>query len=161
MYFGKFLEDLGIESRVSVRNENDLTILHVIPNCQDHALQEIHIALAAYLEIASDASTGIVSPITNSEADIKNLQLRAQIDHLNSQLRLEQAIAKTRETQVKLLEQYIEGLPNKSQEKIASNDINIEPLPGIKITKYKGSFFEIDVPRLANRIKNSIRKKSI
>jgi hypothetical protein len=33
-----------------------------------------------------------------------------------------------------------------------SNEVDWEPVRGVKITKYKGKFFEIDIGRLLNKI---------
>lgn len=155
IYFGQFLEDLGIEAKVSLESEEDGTTLRVAPNNKDHALNEISAILATYLELPNDTGKRLIHSSKDWRSESKLLQLNSVIDHLNSQLKLQQAISKAQTANIQLLEQYIRNYDNHKN----TIENSLEPFSGIKITKYKGSFFEIDIPRIAKRIKSILPQK--
>lgn len=154
IYFGQFLEDLGVEAKISLESEEDETILRVAPNNKNHALNEISAILATYLDLPNDTDKFLIHASKDWRSESKLLQLNSVIDHLNSQLKLQQAISKVQTANIQLLEQYIRNHDNPKN----TIDNSLEPFSGIKITKYKGSFFEIDIPRIAKRIKSILPK---
>ncbi|PIA66816.1 hypothetical protein [Pseudomonas sediminis] len=153
IYFGQFLEDLGIEADVSLKSEEGTTTLQISPHSKTQAIREIHFALTAFLDLPDSASRGLITPRDGWLAEAKFLQLNAAIEHLNSQLKLQQAISNAHAANIQMLKQYIE----KAKHPIESSN-HIEPFAGFKITKYKGSFFEIDIPKLAKRLKFNLTR---
>lgn len=156
MYFGQFLEDLGIKAKISLSNEKESTILNIEPIHKDQALQDIRTALSAYLCLTLDEENSLVRASGTQNSEAKTLQLNATINHLKSQLQLQQAISSTQATNIKLLQQYI---THSETIKTTESQSKLEPFDGLKITRYRGSFFEIDIPKLASKLKNIFPRK--
>lgn len=157
IYFGQFLSDLGIESSVSIDDSERETSLRISPVDKESALETIHYALATYLSLPSVDLSSLITPNKSWEAEARFLRLNSTIDHLKSQLSLERAIGKAKDAQISLLDTYISNLPENSRFLEKSSDNHLEPFEGIRITKYKGMFFEIDLPKIVRRISSTIK----
>lgn len=148
-YFGQFLEDLGIHGDLSLSNRHELTCLSFNPSDQSVALENIAAALSSYLSLP-ESNLAIIVPNGNLESEVRFQQLASVVEHLKSQLRLSNAIISLKEKEISLLERAVDKVEFPLPSKVIKD--YWEPVSGIRITSYKGKFFEIDIPKLINRL---------
>jgi len=99
IYFTQFLEDIGIESD-SVIKDNEMNIIfEVIPKDKTVALNNIRKCLEIYLRLIDNKELALYEDYTN----VAVMQLKANIDHLNTQLMLFKTIAEQRQITIDLL----------------------------------------------------------
>lgn len=160
-YFGKFLEDLGINGDISINNKEEYTSIGFLPSNKDVALDNIASALNAYLSLPSTDVLSIVECSRDLESEVRMQQLVSAIDHLKSQLNLSKAVESLKNREISLLEGEI-SLHRETVNYPVDKSLDIkdywEPIEGIKITSYKGKFFDINIPLLVNKAK-SLRDK--
>ncbi len=154
-YFGKFLEDLGIRGDISIRERDDLTYLSFLPECGEVALSNIAAALTSYLSLPNGDSSVLVCPNAEIESEVRFQQLASVIDHLKSQLRLANAMIALKEREITLLDNRLYLKRNDSNWETPDVRDYWEPIRGIRITTYKGKFFEINIPTLIGSIYRS------
>ncbi|AMK78867.1 MULTISPECIES: hypothetical protein [Methylomonas] len=159
-YFGKFLEDLGIQGDLSLRNRDGLTYLSFYPIDKDVALENIAAALSSYLSLPENNNISFIEHNSSLESEIRFQQLASVVDHLKSQLRLSNAVISLKEKEISLLESHT-ALNLKEEAHLSSNIKDYwEPIEGIKITSYKGKFFEINIPKIIGNVTGSIGKQN-
>ncbi len=140
VYFGEFLKNIGIDSNTIVRTDNNTAILSVVPKNQKHALEEIYSALAVYIGFPSDNE--ILQPKEDIQSQIRYQQLEALVQHLESQLKLSNALVNVQQREITLIDST-KILNIKTEQKVW------EPLSGVRINKvYKGKYFEINFEKL-------------
>ncbi len=121
LYFTQFLRDLGIDANGELRECADLVMFSVSPRDDKEALHRIRSALSVYLSLPANTefNSGFVA-----ESDIAVMQLRANVQHLNTQLMLVKsayerteerlmtanAINELKNVSMQLLEKEIEAL---------------------------------------------------
>lgn len=154
-YFGEFLADLGIDADTSITTKKNELLLSINPNNKDEAIENIYLALASYLSLADDDSETFLTPTQEKSSEMKLQQLMFQVSHLKSQLKMTGHIASLQEKHINLLEASAPNnqtvlINNESKNQIKKNEY-WEPVKGIKITTYKGKFFEIDIPTLIRK----------
>lgn len=156
IYFGKFLEDLGLNAEVSVHNKEEKTLLRIIPENEGEAYDVIHSALATYLSIPSFDFKTTISSKLNLEDSIKLQQLVSNVEHLKSQLRLAESTILMQKTHIENLSL---GPANTEPRVLPSKEIidYWEPVEGIRIKQYKGKFFDVDLPLFVKKIKDIIK----
>lgn len=96
VYFAEFLRDLGIEADTELLRDGKELLFSVIPKDKNEALYRIKEALAIYLklpEIYSQQKDSL--HITSPEMEVVLQKYIANIEHLQSQLRLAEALIKT------------------------------------------------------------------
>lgn len=154
MYFGQFLSDMGIGSETSVTNNNGLIILNINPSNKEDAIQNIYFALNSYLALADGES--LIKPNLTPASELKYKQLMSNVEHLKLQLSYTQAMLEVKNEHINILQHEQEfsrtfiANQTSNQTKIVTE--KWEPIEGISITKYKGNFFEIDIPKLIKKI---------
>lgn len=149
LYFTQFLADLGISANTSIDGKDESSIFKIIPKDPEQALSQIRDALTVYLNLPSIDNLNLQ---TNSFDDIGVQQLLANVYHLNSQLSLARAELQLKEMSIKTLNLELYQTKNLLEEKKIDDG---EPLFSglIKIKKYKGPGFEIDLPEVLRKIK--------
>lgn len=160
-YFGQFLEDLGIESDVSIEGNQQLTTLAVKPKSKDQALDRIYIALASYLALPMDGH--IVRRYTgNVESQLRHERLVLVTKHLHSQIQYATQIDRMQLQAAvgaaPILFPHTDSIADSLSEVEQGVEATWEPIKGIKFSKFKGKFFEIDVPRLGRRAQDFFTK---
>ncbi|AWB68441.1 hypothetical protein C2869_19410 [Saccharobesus litoralis] len=157
-YFGKFLEDLGIENNTSIESKDSQTILTVEPKDEADALHKINSALATYLSLPSSDLASIVIVEDSLEAQVRYQQLAATVQHLQSQLSLSKTELSLKNREIELLENNLD----ETKKQLPSTDIidYWEPIEGLQFKKYEGKWFNLDVPKIVNKIKAKIEDKN-
>ncbi|KAG1682834.1 hypothetical protein GQR58_010620 [Nymphon striatum] len=145
MYFGQFLKDMNIASTTSVETEENLATLAVIPKGKTQNLEDIYSALAIYLGFPTNSS--IIKPKLDIVSKVKYQQLISMVQHLESQLKLSEALVSIKQEEIKLLKM--------TKVSTSVNKKNVwEPLSGVKINKaYTSKYFEIDFGKLLKLLK--------
>jgi len=105
-YFYEFLKDIGVQAKVKLDvQDSGGTILSVIPEDKDEALENIRLALDIYLRL----------PSSQIEPDISSIQvqsLNAQIFHLKGQLTLAAATIQQQQSTIQNLQIQQQFSPN-------------------------------------------------
>ncbi len=163
LYFAEFLHDLGIDSTTSINEADGDTILLVTPQDKDEALTTIAELLKVYLCLPS-------SPVANSyqntlASSVEVQKLNAQIQHLNSQLTLANAIAQqqalTIQSQGELIEQQKQFTSQVLLESVKLDKEDGEPLLGGLVTLKNLDWgpLGINLAELYRQLRDRIRKK--
>lgn len=119
LYFVDFLKGLGVEATADIKHEAGQVLFSVTPANKDEALDKIHTALRAYLQLASSPIDG--SPDPENEMAIQGLL--ANIDHLKSQLRLSYMMVRAQETTIRAQQVTISN-----QQRILSGEVLLDSL---------------------------------
>jgi hypothetical protein len=150
-YFGQFLSEMGIPSKTTVSISEDGVLLNINPSNKDEAIQNIYLALSSYLALADGEH--VVLPLTEPSAEIRYERLMANVEHLRSQLKYADALLEFKNDHIEFLRRANKISQTKST---PANNSTItekwEPIEGIALTKYKGKFFEIDIPKLIRKL---------
>ncbi|GIO04757.1 hypothetical protein J31TS6_07850 [Brevibacillus reuszeri] len=164
IYFAEFLKDIGIEATVNLNSEAGKLLFSVTPASNNDALEQIKRALDVYLQLP--VSIGNANYV-QFEYDLKVQQLIANVQHLNSQLRLSQALAQAQQVTIQnqqvtiaQQQQFIDATI--LQQALVSNEIEDkeEILGGaVSITKYQGNGFEVNIPNIFRWTKRLIGKE--
>jgi|GEM_PF-6895011 len=155
-YFGKFLEDLGIAGDLSIKTRNEITYLTFHPENKDIALENIAIALSAYLSFPSEEHIPFFHHDLSPDAKINSHQLHFVIETLKSQLRYAEAAISLKNLEISLLKNRESGKEKPMPQ--VSSDIKDywEPIEGFKIIPYRGKFFEANFPKLWKGIRKKV-----
>ncbi|WP_230163449.1 hypothetical protein, partial [Peribacillus simplex] len=164
LYFVQFLKELGIEATADIKHEAGDVLFSVNPISGHTALMQIRQALEIYLQMPD-----ILSNTNNMQIPIdpKVQQLMANIQHLNGQLMLSNAISQAREEtiqhqQVTIRQQQVIIDATIIQHSLLSisqgeNNEKEEILGGtVSLTKIQGKGFEVNLPTIYRWIKNTI-----
>lgn len=164
IYFAEFLKDIGIEATVNLNSEAGKLLFSVTPTSNNDALEQIKRALDVYLQLP--VSIGNANYV-QFEFDLKVQQLIANVQHLNSQLLLSQALAQAQQVTIQnqqvtiaQQQQFIDATI--LQKALVSNEIeDKEELLGgaVSITKYQGNGFEVNIPNIFRWTKKLIGKE--
>ena len=159
LYFGQFLNDLGIQAETELAETAARVLFSVTPNEATQALTRIRDALETYLRLPFLPEF----PETASQFhDPAVAQLRANVLHLQSQivlaksiLQLKDATIQAKDTEIELLKGTIDlrgylARPKKSHEESGS-----EPLITgvVSVKKYTLKFLELDFPAILRKLK--------
>jgi len=104
LYCTEFLRDLGISATSDIKHQAGEVLFSVTPTNPDQALAKIKIALDAFLSLPK--SEIVINP--DSEFEIAMLKVKANIDHLNSQLSLAKAEIRVKEREIQAFEATLE-----------------------------------------------------
>ena len=114
-YFGKFLEEQGIDNELSLSKEDGQTLLKVTPKDKDHALEEIGRQLTLYMGLSDiDFSTA------QSEKEVELLQLQSQVSFFKGQFESQRGILQAKDAHIKSLEHRAESQESSIQALTAS-----------------------------------------
>ena len=105
LYFTEFLRDLGISATSDIKHQAGEVLFSVTPTNPDQALDRIKIALDAFLSLPK--SEIVINP--DSEFEIAILKVKANIDHLSSQLSLAKAEIRVKEREIQAFEATLEA----------------------------------------------------
>jgi hypothetical protein len=151
MYFGHFLSEMGIPSKTTVSVNEEGVLLNINPSNKDEAIQNIYLALSSYIALADGES--VISPLSVQSSEIRYQQLMANVEHLKSQLKYANAVLEVKNDHIEFL-RHTRDISQTKQ--VPTSDSSItekwEPIEGIALTKYKGKFFEIDIPKLIRKL---------
>jgi hypothetical protein len=157
MYFGQFLEDLGILADTSLKEHMNKVLFTVTPRDKDQALDVIYEALDVFLH-APDAE--IVDEM--NEQDFAHYQWKLNMYHLKGQLELAKALLQAKDATIEALKianyQVQQPQPNSSNSTVPASEKEDEDILGgaVSITKYKAKGFTINLPRIIRKLR---RKK--
>lgn len=168
LYFIQFLKDLGVAATSKLTHEADQVLFTITPTNKQVALDNIRIALNDYLRLPAHSLVGF----SDAENEIAIQRLVAEIHHFKSQLYLAQAMLQAKEVTIQANELIIghqqrllngEIMIDSLKTPIKENEPNKEEiLDGfIKITSYKGRFFELDVPKMVKYFKRIFTDKNL
>jgi len=161
LYFGQFLEDLGILADTSLKENMNKVLFTVTPRDKDQALDVIYEALDVFLR-APDAE--LIEEM--NEQDFAHYQWKLNMYHLKGQLELAKALLQAKDATIEALKianyqvpqpqsQPASTLPASEKEDPDKEDEDI--LGGaVSITKYKAKGFTINLPRIIRKLR---RKK--
>lgn len=167
IYFVDFLKEIGIDASIDMEHEASKLLFSVTPNSNGEGLEQIKKALDIYLQLPVVIDSKNISYLNNEP---KVQQLVANIQHLNSQLLLSNAMVQTQKLTIdnqqvvisqqrkiidaNILQQSYTAVTNVKED-------NKEKLLGgaVSLTKVKGTGFEIDLPNIYRWIKNKINKE--
>ncbi len=159
LYFIQFLLDLGVKATSEISNNGGKTLFSVTPLDRDEALDNVRIALDAYLNLPS-------SPVCGGlDGGIPTQRLMANISHLQGQLVLAQAVLQAKDATIHAQtltishqQQLLDGLllrPIRKDEPTIPPENDKEDLITdiISVTKYRGKGFEINLPEMFRQLK--------
>lgn len=153
IYFGKFMEDLGVDLNTSIEEKGNSVLLSVTPVDKDTAVSKIYDALRIYLEIPKYEYT------STSEMTIQSNQLKANLLHLKSQILLSQSIIQSKNATIESLyftNHNLQQVIINSKEKIENE--NEDVIPGlVSVKKYEGNLLSVNLPELLRKIKNMFK----
>ena len=150
-FFGQFLEDIGIKGQVSVATLDKGVVLTFDPKDKNEAIENIQMALSTYLALPNNVD--VIKPNQDAMSQVKYQQLLATIDHLQGSLRLANALVDIKELENKILkDKQINSATISQALTISNTDKKWEVVEGVTVSKYKGKFFEIDIPKLVKRL---------
>lgn len=166
IYFIQFLREIGIDAKANIKDEAGKVLFSVVPLSNETALRRIRDALDIYLQLPILFNN---VNYTQIPMDTNVQQLVANIQHLNSQLMLSRAIIQTNQltigNQQKLIEQQQKVLDSTIfQQSLVETNTKFEEgediLGGtIKLQKYKGNGFQVDIPNIYRLIMNKLGSK--
>lgn len=154
MYFSQFLRDLGIDADATVKEEARKILFTVAPSDGAVALEAVQRALSIYLDLPR-AQGGAIMQV--APQNIAVAQLQAQVFHFCSQLKLaeggllaKQSIIDAQQVAINALELAVENL--KTTKNVTES--KVEFFGGIvKLATLKRSGFEVDLPKLLDRLR--------
>jgi hypothetical protein len=151
-YFGQFLRDLGIDASTDISEEAGQVLFSVVPKTGPDALDAIRRALNIYLKLPSEIDRTSILPRTEN---IAGLQLLSNVQHLQSQLYLAQAVIEAKNTTIQANKHHIAMLASALEDQVergqlATKGKNEESLFGgmIVLQEYQGKGWKIDLPKL-------------
>ena len=161
-YFGQFLYDIGIDVDTEIKRKGRDILFSIAPADKYEAIERISQALALFLMLPI-APSNIISPSSNDNSIlIKYQRMEAAISHLNSQLKLAEATILAQRDHIHSLKEINANVLAASLIKVVednkeSDGINLFQ-DVIKIKKFKGKGFEIDIPRVISKAKKLTKK---
>jgi len=161
LYFGQFLEDLGIKVDSEIKEDINRVLFSVTPRDGASALGKIREALDAYLRFPNNPE---FNAATFEFPDVAVAQLRANVLHLQSQLELAKAVMQAKDATIQALDftvyqqqQFLSenATGNPSPKTTPPDD---EPLFGdaVSVTQYEGKGFKVNIPLILRRLKRRL-----
>jgi len=146
LYFGQFLQDLGIAADTQTRHEANRVLFSVNPASGTQAIGRIAALLNVYLAMSYAPRFPLAA-----DADIAVVQLRANIQHLQSHLQLARGTIQAQDVTIHLLSK----ISLEQNQTVNTRADDKEPLFGkaVSAVKYRGKWFEIDVPYILRRLR--------
>jgi hypothetical protein len=166
LYFAQFLQDLGVKATSDLKHDAGQVLFTVTPANPEEALEKIRIALDLYIRLPANPGN-----IAEFDGEIGLQRLIANIDHLKGQLRLARAELRASDATIEAQQIIIQQQRGLTGEIILESIKNVTPrskeedkvdLFGgkVSLTKYKGKFFDLDVPTIYRELKRLFSKKS-
>ncbi|WP_427137344.1 hypothetical protein [Psychrobacillus psychrodurans] len=166
LYFAQFLKELGIDATADIKHEAGNVLFSVTPTSGHSALMQIRQALDIYLQMPVILSNSNYMQIPN---DPKVQQLLANIQHLNGQLMLSNAILQVKEQTIQqqqvIIRQHQQIIDatilQNSLLSISQNEMDDkEDILGgtVSIKKFEGKGFELNLPTIYRWVRNLITK---
>jgi hypothetical protein len=165
LYFAEFLKDIGINAMTDISHEASQVIFSVTPETSEIALTKIREALNIYLQLPINSSN---LNYVNMSVGPREQQLLANIQHLNGQLMLSNALVQaqqeiidnqriTMDQQHRIIDSSI---LQQSLLKDSNSKEDKEKILGgtVSLTKYKGKGYEINTPGIYRWIKEKLIK---
>ncbi|WP_418302461.1 hypothetical protein [Lysinibacillus fusiformis] len=168
VYFVEFLKNIGIDSTTEISHQAGMVLFSVKPESKDTALEQIREALDIYLQLPNNFNT--VS-FMNMHLEPKEQQLIANIQHLNGQLMLSNALVQTQDgiiqSQRFTIDQQQRFIDSTIlQQSLLLNTKNddskdVEDILGgsISLTNLEGKGFQINLPSIYRWLREKIRKE--
>jgi hypothetical protein len=159
LHFADFLRDLGVDTSVSLTEVANQVLFSVTPFDHLEALENVRIALDAYLHLPSAI---IIGEPEHAADRITAYKLRANISHLQAQLDLSRAQNETLhervQTQRVMIELLRHGRPASALQ-AAQNETNTEALSKyVSITDVEKAGVRIHLGTLLRDLKRLFRK---
>ncbi|APF23914.1 hypothetical protein [Clostridium butyricum] len=130
IYFEQFLDDIGIDSRMEIKDEINKILLSVEPEDKNIALKNIRDCLEIYLNLIDNREIQVYEEYSN----VAVMQLKSNIEHLKSQLMLARTIIEQQQISINLLKNMTVSSPELQDEEINILDGAIK----VKEFEYKG-----------------------
>jgi hypothetical protein len=166
LYFVQFLNEIGISATAELKNEAGNVLFSVTPTSNEIALSQIRAALEIYLGLPSNNFMGVFNPSWNA----KDQQLIANVQHLQSQLMMANAIMNTQSDTISN-QQYIitnqqklidASVMQNSVKSITAGEVENDKedilCGNVTLTRYEGNGFEINIPNIYRWVKEKILK---
>lgn len=167
IYFGEFLNNIGIRATTEITHEASTVLFTVVPESKEIALENIREALEIYIQLPSKVSNMSYVNVPN---DPQLQQLYANIQHLNSQVLLLNATIQMQDQTIKQQQNMI-----KQQQEVVDATIlhtslvamstsgkeeDKEELFGgtLALTKLEWKGFELNIANIYRWIKNQFKK---
>jgi hypothetical protein len=157
VYFTEFLKDIGINAESNISTHRGQTLFTVKPEDKTQALALIKDTLNMYLNLPSSTEIGQINIL---HQDIGVQQLMSNIQFLQSQIMLGNAILQAKNSSIESLEltnyQLKQIVDSKDKELLKYNQ-GEEIIDGIvRVNKYESKGFTIDLGELLRRIKRKL-----
>lgn len=168
VYFAEFLKNIGINATTDISHQAGRVLFSVTPESKEIALEQIREALQIYLQLPKSFAH---SGFTNMQLEPREQQLLANIQHLNGQLMLANAIAYTQgetiqnqrdviEQQRKIIDATILQQSLLIEAKDADSLDKEEILGGtVSLTNLEVKGFQINIPNIYRLLRDKIIKK--
>ena len=156
LYFGQFLEDLGIPANTAIKEEMNKVLFTVKPRNKEQALEAIHQALMVYLAApATDlADYQQDSTIALSQWKANMLHLKSQLDLTRALLQAKDATIQSMELTTYLLQSQLCAIAPEPSGKGPTPEIQEDILGGAaSITKLKLKGITINLPYILRRLR--------
>jgi hypothetical protein len=162
IYFGEFLSQLGLPAETSVQEVNGKTMLQVVPEDKEHALELINEALNVYLR--APGNPGFKSEPAN---DLNLMQWKYQVMQLEGQIMLKDSILQAKDKTIEALEltnyllseqpvQQVIQIHEASKKSVADPEPIFNGLASLKSMDLKAG--EIHFGEMIRRLKGLFRK---
>ncbi|WIG46930.1 hypothetical protein QPL78_20400 [Bacillus halotolerans] len=168
LYFVEFLKNIGISATTDISHQAGRVLFSVTPESKKTALEQIREALEIYLQLPNSFAH---SGFTSMHLEPREQQLLANIQHLNGQLMLANAIAQAQgvtiqnqkdviEQQQKLVDASILQQSLLIEERDSNSPDNEEILGGtVSLTNLEVKGFQVNIPNIYRLIRDKIIKK--
>ena len=167
IYFAEFLKNIGIDATTEISHKAGKVLFSVTPESKETALEQIREALDVYLQLPNHLNN---ISFMNMHMEPKEQQLIANIQHLNGQLMLANALAQTQngiirdqritiEQQLRIVDSTILQQSLLLDSKNDDSKDKEEILGGsISLTNLEGKGFQVNLPSIYRRLMDKIRK---
>jgi hypothetical protein len=151
MYFGQFLQDLGIEADAEIKQSVNETLFKVTPRSREESLIKIKEALAQYLTAPSSPS--FADGMGSTSNDVAITQWQSNVLNFQSQMMLMRSTIQMQETTIEALK-----LNNYQLKQLVPQTSSEDVIPGVlSVEKYEGSWFSVNFPELLRRLKRKFK----
>lgn len=164
LYFVQFLKDLGVNATSELKHEGSKVLFSVTPEDKDQALDKIRAALEVYLSLPS-------GKLTNTSDSMEIQRLSININHLQGQLMIAQAVLQAKEATIEAQQMTIHQQKFLLAENVITQSIvditpekdkdDKEELLGgtVALTTYKDYGVEVNLAELYRKMKGWFDKK--
>jgi hypothetical protein len=157
LYFGQFLNDLGVSATTSLTHQMGQVLFTVTPTNREEALDRIKEALDLYLELASSP----ISDSTNESIAVQRLEssvlrLRSDLKLAAAELQAKDATIKAQTLMISILngEILVHSLKDVSPKPEEKEDV----IPGVvSLSTYKEKGLEVNLGEMFRRLKRFLR----